>query len=678
MEDSLILAVLQYDIQTSISLLSSGACTNITNASDQPLLHLALALELESQALAMMQLLLINGANPECMDKQGKTAVDLAKGMGREEVVRLLVGFGAIGDVGVENVAVTFHKYVFEDEEEKGGGDAVVKGGLHFLEQVANIFQGSLEGVKRVEEEVMQGGDFELGNVMAQLDSVGFRAAGRLRVNCPSNTSTLERRGVDFPSTTSSIDRRWLNCPSITSTLDSRKMNCPPTTSTLDRRGKKFTCSTPSRRGFECPSLDLSLVSGITAFDGREEIGHGRSGQLGVGSSPARVGRRGEGRKRGGQGDGEASKRLFLSVSDCNDVSLVESVSSQSFHSCRSNMERSVTMLASSSLLSVCQEFIISDKSHGLSMVEKRMPSLLGVALQDQILLDQLQAESENMVGERSSLALSHTDSITSVDLRTGLAQYGEAPVGPITASTRTAYLRRLKKLRLGLVVPASTLDSRYPAPMAGAFKNISTITRHWVNLSTMEQEMAFQFNNIPSDMANMVNCLTRETVCKASFNYLLLDPRLTQNLPMRVFSSSDQELWRTFLAAIFYVGKGSRSRPFQHLYEAIKLQKTGAKKKLSEKIKTIHDIWDNDKGVIVVQVFQNTIAVEAFTREAAMIDAIGCDNLSNVKGGDYYGVAAGWGKEQKLNLGTFLVFKAFKIFLQEGERQIRPVDLRS
>ena len=31
----------------------------------------------------------------------------------------------------------------------------------------------------------------------------------------------------------------------------------------------------------------------------------------------------------------------------------------------------------------------------------------------------------------------------------------------------------------------------------------------------------------------------------------------------------------------------------------------------------------------------------------------------------------------QKLKLGTFLLFKAFKIFLQEGERQIRPVDLR-
>merc|ERR1719305_1319026 len=68
---------------------------------------------------------------------------------------------------------------------------------------------------------------------------------------------------------------------------------------------------------------------------------------------------------------------------------------------------------------------------------------------------------------------------------------------------------------------------------------------------------------------------------------------------------------------------------------------------------------------------------VNLLTREKALIDAIGCANLTNLKGGDYYGRTAGWLEEKKLRLGTFLLFKAFKIFLQEGERQIRPVDLR-
>ena len=136
-------------------------------------------------------------------------------------------------------------------------------------------------------------------------------------------------------------------------------------------------------------------------------------------------------------------------------------------------------------------------------------------------------------------------------------------------------------------------------------------------------------------------------------------------------------------------------------------------------------------KFVCVWQVFQNTISVEAFTREAAMIESLGCDNLTNVKPGDYYGDAATWKLDKKLKLGmvtkklyikknshlesslmllpyplfwisnqfveiphviifsltpstlhlppgTFLLFKAFRIFLQEGERQIRPVDLKT
>ena len=56
-----------------------------------------MVLEEESLALAMVQLLLINGANPECKNSQGRTALDLVREVGRELVVELLVGFGAEG-----------------------------------------------------------------------------------------------------------------------------------------------------------------------------------------------------------------------------------------------------------------------------------------------------------------------------------------------------------------------------------------------------------------------------------------------------------------------------------------------------------------------------------------------------------------------------------------------------
>ena len=36
-----------------------------------------------------------------------------------------------------------------------------------------------------------------------------------------------------------------------------------------------------------------------------------------------------------------------------------------------------------------------------------------------------------------------------------------------------------------------------------------------------------------------------------------------------------DREEFDCFVASIFYVGKGSRNRPYYHLYEAIKKQKS-------------------------------------------------------------------------------------------------------
>ena len=76
------------------------------------------------------------------------------------------------------------------------------------------------------------------------------------------------------------------------------------------------------------------------------------------------------------------------------------------------------------------------------------------------------------------------------------------------------------------------------------------------------------------------------------------------------------------------------------------------------------------------MHVFHNTIPVEAFTREALMIDVLGVKKLGNCKSGDYYGVAATWKHKEKFDLGKYLLFKALQIFLIEGERQIFPDNL--
>ncbi|KAI4467890.1 ankyrin repeat and lem domain-containing protein 1 [Holotrichia oblita] len=122
--------------------------------------------------------------------------------------------------------------------------------------------------------------------------------------------------------------------------------------------------------------------------------------------------------------------------------------------------------------------------------------------------------------------------------------------------------------------------------------------------------------------------------------------------------------------------GKGKRSRPFQHLYEAVTNYNNAKFVTENTKINTILDIWKDNHGVICLHIFQNVIPAEAYTREAAMINALNLQNITNIKGGEFYGVSATWSQKQKNLLGMYLLYKAMKIFLNEGERQIFPNDL--
>lgn len=166
-----------------------------------------------------------------------------------------------------------------------------------------------------------------------------------------------------------------------------------------------------------------------------------------------------------------------------------------------------------------------------------------------------------------------------------------------------------------------------------------------------------------------------REGNLKTSYNYLLLDPRITLNLPNRFKQLSENETWKTFLSAIFYVGKGKIMRHFDHLHEAKKLYLT-KKDSDDSKCKHILDIWNENLGVVVVQMFHDSIAVEAYTREAAMISAINLKNLKNAKNGQFYGLAVTWTDHEKNLYGTYLLQKSMTKYLTEGEKQLRPQDI--
>ncbi|XP_022711510.1 uncharacterized protein LOC111273810 isoform X1 [Varroa jacobsoni] len=267
-------------------------------------------------------------------------------------------------------------------------------------------------------------------------------------------------------------------------------------------------------------------------------------------------------------------------------------------------------------------------------------------------------------------------------EVRQRLVDFGENP-GPVNRQTRAVYLRQLHRLQQANVAtpPPSQLRSVLPPELHMLCVKFGQVFEVYSNLeSQMEESFLKQGQR------------WREGSAKTAFTYLLLDSSVTLNLPDRATHMSLPEQMETFVKAVFYVGKGKRSRPFAHLYEALdardKLavlggnalatpQRFATAPKIGDKIKRILKIWGQGHGVISLHIFQNVIPVEAYTREAAMIEALGINRLlTNAKRGEFYGIADTWTTRQRKQLGAYLVYRAMQVFLAEGERRLGPLDL--
>uniref|UniRef100_A0A8C3JRX7 Ankyrin repeat and LEM domain containing 1 n=1 Tax=Calidris pygmaea TaxID=425635 RepID=A0A8C3JRX7_9CHAR len=271
--------------------------------------------------------------------------------------------------------------------------------------------------------------------------------------------------------------------------------------------------------------------------------------------------------------------------------------------------------------------------------------------------------------------------------LRRRLRALGDNP-GPVTELTRWLYLRRLEELVRGprgspageswglpptqpvpevlMVVPNADMATPGHSPeLVAALR-----TGHVPDCAQDELVLAQQFDR-PDRTRHW-----REGLVKSSFNYLLLDPRTTQNLPLRSHRLSPAECFRTFVEAIFYVGKGTRARPYCHLAEALSQHRAGTQKGCP-KVRRILEIWGSGHGVISVHCFQSTVPAEAYTREGCLVEALGLQTITNQRKGNCYGVAASWPAERRRRLGVHMLHRAMRIFLAEGERQLRPPDIQ-
>ncbi|PIO65658.1 hypothetical protein TELCIR_12654, partial [Teladorsagia circumcincta] len=115
-------------------------------------------------------------------------------------------------------------------------------------------------------------------------------------------------------------------------------------------------------------------------------------------------------------------------------------------------------------------------------------------------------------------------------------------------------------------------------------------------------------------------------------------------------------------------------ARPLAHLIEAKKEKEAKSPKMVSNaKLKRIGSIWENGHGVICLQISHSVSDEEAFVREAALIEAIKLENLTNMKGGEWRGKSKSWTPSMKAEFGTYQLLRAMGVLKMEGIRPIFP-----
>lgn len=330
-------------------------------------------------------------------------------------------------------------------------------------------------------------------------------------------------------------------------------------------------------------------------------------------------------------------------------------------------------------LANVQEEYKYEDKEENVIFIEKRLRiSPVILPIED---VAELSAPDQTIVSVASSLPASvQYDDNT---LRAELIRLGYRP-GPIQDTTRNLYLKKLQELKKE--TKAANLDQ-----LSGDLKNLNINDKKNKKTYSIEIEKSLRNAGWMSDLQNYIDLENkaridfadtkkkwREGTTKNSFTYLLMDPRVTKNLPATADKQNKHCTWITFIESIFYVGKGKCSRPYHHLYQAETLWKKDFKTSEDRKIQHILDIWSNNLGVVCLQIFHSLIPAEAYTYEAAMIDALGLTSLKNLKIGTYYGIVSTWPLKERRMLGVYLLYKAMLIFLSEGERQLGPEHIKS
>lgn len=232
---------------------------------------------------------------------------------------------------------------------------------------------------------------------------------------------------------------------------------------------------------------------------------------------------------------------------------------------------------------------------------------------------------------------------LTDTQLKAELRKVGIV-AGPMCARTRGMYEKKLVAMRREA---ADVKGIRYSHQLERAMLDESTAERGKPLDEQVREE--FKLDGV------------------SAFCYLLLDPR-------RICDDVESLDLKSFVPAIFYVGKGTKARPLAHLIEAKREKAIKSPKTVSNrKLQRIDSIWEHGRGVLCLQINHNVSDDEAFVREAALIEAIKLENLTNVKGGKWRGKSKAWTLPMKAEFGTYQLLRAMGVLKIEGIRPIFP-----
>lgn len=272
--------------------------------------------------------------------------------------------------------------------------------------------------------------------------------------------------------------------------------------------------------------------------------------------------------------------------------------------------------------------------------------------------------------------------------LRAELKKLGHIP-GPITDTTKKIYAKllvHLTKEDKELVYSPRTKNKSQSNGLSVQLNSIITGKFSTKQALDLEREFIQVSNN--KDYHGP----------KQFFNYILIDPRISKNLPDQALEASDSDtsrgqtspdgptrqfmgkvnrkfnpkLFTVFIESIFYIGKGQKKRDLMHLYDALADRGSITQKKIDR----IRSIWSDGYGVVSLHLFHNITSKEALTREALMIEAIGLENLTNLLRGTLQ-FKLGWNEHRRKLLGSLFLHRAYNQLLNEGERQLKKEDLK-